>query len=128
MTQRPLEKEQVRMVVKNLQPVYQEKLMFQSINTFAELFDVETRIEDAIREDKIKKEEYQGGKPRRPLYGSNSHFGPTNVNALSQPEKRQNPFRVNGPSRPKQEGKYHIFSDLGISLTSAQDRLINKGH
>ena len=48
MVQRPTEKDQVRIVIKNLQPVYQEKLMFQSINTFIELFDVGTRIEDTI--------------------------------------------------------------------------------
>ena len=83
MTQRPPKKEQVRIVVKNLQPVYQVKLMFQSINSFAELFDVGTRIEDATREGKIKKEEYQGGKHSRPVYGSNSHYEPTDVNALS---------------------------------------------
>ena len=49
MVQRPIEKDKVRIVIKNLQSIYQEKLMFQSMNTFVELFVVGTRIEDVIR-------------------------------------------------------------------------------
>ena len=57
MVQRLYEKDQVRLVIKNLQPIYQEKLMFQAINIFPELFDVGTRIEDALRDGMIKRED-----------------------------------------------------------------------
>ena len=63
--QRPIEKDQVRIVIKNLQPIYQEKLIFQSINTFAKLFDVRTRIENAIRDGKIKREGFSGGREKK---------------------------------------------------------------
>ena len=59
MTHRPAEKEQVRILVKNLQPVYHEKLFYQSITTFGELFEIGSRVEDAIREGKFKKDDPQ---------------------------------------------------------------------
>ena len=50
------EKEQVCMIIKNMQPKNLKKLEFQSISTFEQLFDIGTRIEDAIRDGKIKRE------------------------------------------------------------------------
>ena len=58
MVQRPSENDQVRIVIKNLQSVYHGKLICHSINTFANLFDVGTQIEDAIREGKVKREDF----------------------------------------------------------------------
>ena len=62
MVQRPSEKDQERLVIKNLQLIYQEKLMFQAINTFVELFGVGTRIEVALSDRIIKIEESSGKK------------------------------------------------------------------
>ena len=83
MAQRSNEKDQDRNVIKNLQLVYQEKLMLQSISTFIELFDVGTRIEDAIREEKIKREYFFSGSGKRPTYYQGDQSNPTDVNALS---------------------------------------------
>ena len=55
MINRLSEKDQVRMIIKNLQPEYLEKLEFQSIVTFEQLFDIGTRIQDAIRDGRIKR-------------------------------------------------------------------------
>lgn len=52
MVQRPSEKDQIRML----------------INTFAKVFDMGTRIEEAVQEWVIKKEE-QPNRYRRPNYG-----------------------------------------------------------
>ena len=78
MTHIPTEKEQVRMLMKNLQPMYYEKLFYQSISTFEELFEIGTMIEEAIREGRIKKEE-PPQQSKRPSYSRNS----TDVNILS---------------------------------------------
>ena len=117
MVQRPIEKDQVRIVIKNLQPIYQEKLKFQSINTFAELFDVGTGIEDAIIEGKIKRDDFSSGIGKRPTYQGNQ-ANLTNVNAISQPENRQ---------ATSYQPKDKKFTDLGISLSTALDGLVAKG-
>ena len=78
MVQRPVEKDQVRIVIKNPLPKYQEKLMFQSINTFAELFDASIRIYDAIREGKI----FLDGRGKSPTYHQGNQANPTDVNQL----------------------------------------------
>ena len=53
MIYRPNEKDQVRMLVKNLQPIYHDRLFYQSIPIFEELFEIGTRIEDAICDGRI---------------------------------------------------------------------------
>ena len=53
MIHRPNEKDQIRMLVKNLQHIYHEKMFYQRITTFEELFEIGTRIEDAIRDGRI---------------------------------------------------------------------------
>lgn len=45
---RPLEKDQARMFIKNLTPNYKDHLQFQAINTYEELYDPGIRIEDAL--------------------------------------------------------------------------------
>ena len=82
MVQRSVEKDQVRIVIENLQLVCQEKLMFQSINSFAELFDVGTRIENALKEGKIKCKDFSSEKEKKPTYHQGNHASPTDVNAL----------------------------------------------
>ena len=78
MTHRPTEKEQVHILVKNLQPVYHEKLFYQSITTFGELIEIGSRIEDAIREGKFKEDDLQD-KSEKPIRPQNLH----GVNALT---------------------------------------------
>ena len=60
--------------------------MFQAINTFSDLFDVRTIIEDAMRDGIIKREESSRNRGRRPIYNPGSHqtnhLAVTDVNAL----------------------------------------------
>ena len=44
------------MLIWNLQLIYHDKF-YQLISTFEELFEINTRIKDAIREGKLKNEE-----------------------------------------------------------------------
>ena len=48
MVNRPNEKDQINMIITNLLPAYNNKLLSSPINSFAELCDCGTRIEDAI--------------------------------------------------------------------------------
>ena len=103
---RPTKKDQVRLVIKNLQPIYQEKLIFRAINTFAELFDVGTKIEDALMDGMIKREELSENKVRRPTYSLGghqpNHFGVTDVNTFSQ-SNDQSSRGYQGKSRNREE-------------------------
>ena len=51
MTDRPTEKEQIRMVVKNLQPVFAKYMMIQNIPTFNDLYEVGFSIEEVVTEE-----------------------------------------------------------------------------
>ena len=44
------------MILKNLQPMYHDRMCFLPITTFEQLFDFEVKIEDALRDGKIKKD------------------------------------------------------------------------
>ena len=46
MLERPAEKDQVRLLIKNLQPRYFDPLKYQAISTYAQLNDVGILIED----------------------------------------------------------------------------------
>lgn len=46
MTNCPTEKDQVRLVVKNLLPIYYEKLYYLPISTFEQLYDMGIQLED----------------------------------------------------------------------------------
>ena len=48
MVNRPNEKDKINMIIKNLLPAYNNRLLSSPINSFVELCDCGTRIEDAI--------------------------------------------------------------------------------
>ena len=48
MVNRPNEKDQINMIIKNLLPAYNSRLLSSPISSFGELCDCGTRIEDAI--------------------------------------------------------------------------------
>ena len=48
MVNRPNEKDQINMIIKNLLPVYNSRLLSFPISSFEELCDCGTRIEDAL--------------------------------------------------------------------------------
>ena len=48
MVNRPNEKHQINMIIKNLLPTYNNRILSSPISSFGELCDYGTRIEDAI--------------------------------------------------------------------------------
>ena len=62
MVNRPNEKDQINMIIKNFLPAYNSRLLSSPISSFGELCDCETRIEDAINNGKLEK-----GKSKPPI-------------------------------------------------------------
>ena len=69
MVNRPNEKHQINMIIKNLLPTYNNRILSSPISSFGELCDYGTRIEDAINKKQLEKGEskpptkktYEGG-------------------------------------------------------------------
>ena len=57
MVNRPNEKNQINMIIKNLLPTYNSRLLSSPISSFGELCDCGTRIEDAINNGQLEKGE-----------------------------------------------------------------------
>jgi len=57
MVNRPNEKDQINMIIKNLLPVYNSRLLSSFISSIRELCDYGTRIEDAINNGQLEKGE-----------------------------------------------------------------------
>ena len=55
MVNRPNEKDQINMIIKNLLPAYNSRFLSLPISSFGELCDCGTRIEDAINNGQLKK-------------------------------------------------------------------------
>ena len=72
------------MIIKTIQPTYHKRMRFMPISTFEQLFNVGTKIEDALRDGKIKKEE--NNLRRKPMGGnySNNHTNALDVNVLNK--------------------------------------------
>ena len=71
MVNRPNKKDQINMIIKNLLPVYNSRLLSSPLSSFGELCDCGTRIEDALNNGQLEKGEskpltkktYGGGPP-----------------------------------------------------------------
>ena len=57
MVNRPNEKHQINMIIKNLLPTYNNRILSSPISSFGELCDCGTRIEDAINNAQLEKAE-----------------------------------------------------------------------
>lgn len=55
MINRPLKKDRVRMMVKNLQPIDYEKMFASPIFTFVQLYDTGLKVKDAIESGVLDK-------------------------------------------------------------------------
>ena len=55
MVNRPNEKDQINMIIKNLLPAYNSKLFSSPVSLFGELCDSGTRIEDIINNGQLEK-------------------------------------------------------------------------
>ena len=59
MVNRPNEKYQINMIIKNLLPVYNSRIFSSPISSFGQLCDCGTRIEDALNNGQLEKGESQ---------------------------------------------------------------------
>ena len=88
MVNRPNEKDQINMIIKNLLPVYNSRILSppisSPISSFGELCDCGTKIEDAINNGQLEKG--QGKPPTKNTYGGGATTSkapnPVNVNAI----------------------------------------------
>ncbi|XP_030942259.1 uncharacterized protein LOC115967323 [Quercus lobata] len=67
MVNRPNEKDQINMIIKNFIPAYNSRLLSSPISSFGELCDCRTRIEDAINNGQLEKGECKP--PIKKTYG-----------------------------------------------------------
>ena len=67
MVNRPNEKDQINMIIKNLLSAYNSRLLSSPISSFGELCDCGTRIEDAINNGQLEKGESKA--PIKKKYG-----------------------------------------------------------
>ena len=79
MENRPTEKEQIRMLMKNLSPTYFDHLYLLPIATFDQLLEAGIKIEDRERDRRPPREEQKGRRPTNPAF--KAHEG-QEVNAL----------------------------------------------
>ena len=67
MFNRPNEKDQINMIIKNLLPAYNTRLLPSPVSSFGELCNCVTRIKDAINNGQLEKGE--SGPPIKKSYG-----------------------------------------------------------
>ncbi|XP_030940444.1 uncharacterized protein LOC115965377 [Quercus lobata] len=84
MVNRPNEKDQINMIIKNLLPAYNSRLLSSPISSFGELCDCGTRIEDSINNGQLEKGESKP--PIKKTYGGGATASktpnPMNVSAI----------------------------------------------
>ena len=83
MVNRPNEKDQINMIMKNFHPVYNSRLLSSPISSFGELCDCGTRIEDALNNGQLEKRERKY--PTKKTYGRGTTTkapNPINVSAI----------------------------------------------
>ena len=107
------------MIIKNLQPIYNECMWYLPITTFEQLFDVGTMIEDAIKEGKIKKDE---DLPRGKHMGGirlTNHAIPNIITFYK--DTYQNLMS-------SQSNDWRTLTQLGMTLSTTLDQLIQRGY
>ena len=121
MVNRPNEKDQINMIIKNLLLAYNSRLLPSPISSFGELCDYRTRIEYAINNGQLEKGE---SKPLiKKTYGrgvaTSKASNLVNVNAIIPQQPLAYPSLT---KKARQE-----FSNLGMTLTQAYENLTSKG-
>ena len=119
MVNRPNEKDQINMIIKNLLPAYNIRLLSSTISSFRELYDCETRIEDAINNGQLEKGESKPPIKRRHVGEDHPMPKPMNVSAIipQQPLAYQNFLKKT----------HREFSNLGMTLAQTYENLTSKG-
>ena len=121
MVNRPNEKDQINIIIKNLLLAYNSRLLSSPISSFGELCDCGTRIEDAINNEQLEK-----GKSKPPIkkeYGGGASTSkapnPVNVSVIIPQQTLSYPNFTKKACRE--------FSDLGLTLAQAYENLSSKG-
>ena len=112
MTNRPNEKEQIQMVVKNLLPIYHKHLFAQYFPNFKDLIVAGTQVEDVVNNGILKNEESYSSKK------AIAHT--TNEEAVNVVDSQA--LSIANP-RPRRK-----FSELHIPMGQLFERLIIEGY
>ncbi|KAF5932854.1 hypothetical protein HYC85_029025 [Camellia sinensis] len=137
MTIRPTDKDQIRMIVRNLQPKLMQKMIVIPFPTFSDLHEMGVQIEDAMKQGLFDQEKEQ---PRRAFSRSSNASTSGDAAARSSDvgtvattvSKTATPFT--GASGSSSQGtKYpprvkRVFAPLYMPLSKALEALIQKGH
>ncbi|KAF5932703.1 hypothetical protein HYC85_028874 [Camellia sinensis] len=140
MTLRPTDKDQIRMIVRNLQPKLMQKMIVLPFPTFSDLHEMGVQIEDALKQGLIDNDREQ---PHR-TFNRNTNAGPSGATTTktsevsmvtTNPPPRTMaavPFSGASGSNP-QTVKYppkntRTFAPLYMPLSKALGVLIRKGH
>lgn len=133
MTNRPSEKEQVQLMVQNLEPGMLQRMVVAPLSTFTSLHELGVQIESAFKKGII----HRTSEPaRRPFsWGINTSSStitrPVDVSTVVTAVKMANPF-VAVTSQPSQTTgptqNRRTFTPLHMSLARALKLLMEKGH
>ncbi|KAF5932066.1 hypothetical protein HYC85_028237 [Camellia sinensis] len=137
MTLRPTDKDQIRMIVRNLQPKLMQKMIVIPFPTFADLHEMGVQIEDAMKQGLFDQEKEQ---PRRAFTCSSNATTSGDAAARSSEvgmvtataPKTTTPFTgasgssPQGTQYPPQAKK--VFTPLYMPLSKALGALIKEGH
>ena len=139
---RPTDKDQIKMLVRNLQPKLMQKMIVLPFPTFADLHEMGVQIEDALKQGLIDNDREQ---PRRP-FNRNTNAGPSGVTTARASEVSMVTTLPPPPPRPMaatpfsgvsgsntQTTRYppknqRTFAPLYMPLSKALGVLIRKGH
>ncbi|KAF5933448.1 hypothetical protein HYC85_029619 [Camellia sinensis] len=137
---RPTDKDQIRMIVRNLQPKLMQKMIVLPFPTFSDLHEMGVQIEDALKQGLIDNDQEQ---PRR-TFNRNTNAGPSGTTITGASEVSM--VTTNPPPRTMaaapfsgasgshiQTAKYpskntRTFAPLYMPLSKALGVLIRKGH
>ena len=121
MVNRPNEKDQISMIIKNLLLAYNSRLLSSPISSLGELCACGIKIEDAINNGQLEKGESKH--PIKKTYGggvtTSKAPNPVNVSTIISQQTLAYP---NFTKKARRE-----FSDLGMTLAQAYENLSYKG-
>ncbi|KAF5933657.1 hypothetical protein HYC85_029828 [Camellia sinensis] len=127
MTDRPSERDQVQMMVRNLEHDMLQKLIVAPLFTFKSLHELGVQVENAFNSGIIPRT----SEPTRRVISRSTNAGsstipkPTEINAVATANPFAKPsLQTAGPARA--QGR--TFTPLYMSLTSALKALIERGH
>ncbi|KAI8542637.1 hypothetical protein RHMOL_Rhmol08G0153200 [Rhododendron molle] len=142
MTDRPSEKDQLRIISRNLQPNYAKHLVLaQASANFETFFDSGMAIEDALQSGILSRGEASNPpkvKPRAYSGNTNALFGGgtysnvatsgTNATSSNTTNHISDVNQVQTPQNNRPHGQPRSFSAIEASLSSVLEKLVKSGH